>query len=333
MGWTSQVARQVIVDGAGNDQGIFVYDGVPANGNLIVSIAAHTGSDQYGNTYPPGLFVAAGVIEGGVFEGNDFIINQAGSFFYSGTPANGNLIASIASTGGTDGFGNSYEPGINVYGTGTSLTGIQNSSGEAVLFFMPDSSSAFSNAISPAIFSLDTGSGTAEYMELQIGSGAPSGLPNRRSRVILFSGSPDGTTSVPHVGVYGGNNDALIADFNPNGITAVQPGTSATLETWHNITLDSGWTAGAQPPQFRMLPDGNVQVRGQATHSGVTAATNINGSNPIPSAYWPAETRIYRPPDAGDAAATVDITTVGIFVARASGFTATSVAMDGIYST
>jgi hypothetical protein len=120
--------------------------------------------------------------------------------------------------------------------------------------------------------------------------------------------------------------------FGGSGPTLSQDGAGMAVDTWNAITLDSGWTAGAQPPQYRFLPDGNVQVRGQATHSGITAATNINGSHPIPSAYWPGQTRIYRPPDQGDAAATVDITTVGIFVARASGFTATAVAMDGTYS-
>ena len=51
----------------------------------------------------------------GTFLGADYIINSAGAFFYSGTPAAGNLIVSIASTGGTDQFGNTYDAGITSY--------------------------------------------------------------------------------------------------------------------------------------------------------------------------------------------------------------------------
>ena len=48
----------------------------------------------------------------GTFMGSDFEITSAGAFFYSGTPAAGNLVMSVtpSTTGGTDGFGNHYVP-------------------------------------------------------------------------------------------------------------------------------------------------------------------------------------------------------------------------------
>lgn len=49
----------------------------------------------------------------GTFFGTNYIINSSGAFFYSGVPATGNLIASIASIAGTDSFGNAYPSGIN----------------------------------------------------------------------------------------------------------------------------------------------------------------------------------------------------------------------------
>jgi hypothetical protein len=55
------------------------------------------------------------VLVGGSFTGTNFIINSAGTFFYSGPPAHGNLIASITSAGGTDGFSNTYDAGIVSY--------------------------------------------------------------------------------------------------------------------------------------------------------------------------------------------------------------------------
>jgi hypothetical protein len=51
----------------------------------------------------------------GQFFGTDFIINSSGIFFYSGTPAAGNMTGSWAQTAGSDAFGNAYPAGIKVY--------------------------------------------------------------------------------------------------------------------------------------------------------------------------------------------------------------------------
>jgi hypothetical protein len=51
----------------------------------------------------------------GTFNGTDFIINSSGAFFYSSTPAAGNLIASIAPAAGTDASGNNYLAGSASY--------------------------------------------------------------------------------------------------------------------------------------------------------------------------------------------------------------------------
>jgi hypothetical protein len=120
-GWSSQVviASQVIIQGAAD--GLFVYNGAPALGNLIVSAAAQAGTDPYGNTYPQGLQVTVGVISGTTFSGTDFVINTAGAFFYSAAPAAGNLIASITNVAGTDPFGNQYLLGFTTFDRGNSI--------------------------------------------------------------------------------------------------------------------------------------------------------------------------------------------------------------------
>lgn len=51
----------------------------------------------------------------GVFDGTDFEVNASGAFFYSGTPALGNLIVSLAPASGTDAHGNAYQSGLAVY--------------------------------------------------------------------------------------------------------------------------------------------------------------------------------------------------------------------------
>lgn len=55
----------------------------------------------------------------GSFSGTDFILNSSGMFFYTGTPANGNLLMSFTNSAGVDAYGNSYSEGISLLGPGT----------------------------------------------------------------------------------------------------------------------------------------------------------------------------------------------------------------------
>lgn len=51
-------ANSVIIDGAG--QGLFIYNGIPALNNLMISAASAAGQDQFGNQYSgPGISVSA----------------------------------------------------------------------------------------------------------------------------------------------------------------------------------------------------------------------------------------------------------------------------------
>jgi hypothetical protein len=57
-----------------------------------------------------------GTVTAGTFQGADFIINPTGAFFYSGVPANGNLIGTaFVNAPGTDSFGNAYVAGFTSY--------------------------------------------------------------------------------------------------------------------------------------------------------------------------------------------------------------------------
>jgi hypothetical protein len=107
-----------------NPSGIFIYNGTPANGNLIGSWAGAAGTDTFGNPYPQGLNVSQGdisgsVITGSVISGPDWILNSAGFFQYASTPALGNLTGSWASVAGTDGLGNTYLAGFTAYNKAT----------------------------------------------------------------------------------------------------------------------------------------------------------------------------------------------------------------------
>jgi len=119
---------------------------------------------------------ASGTITATSFAGTDFVINAAGQFFYSGTPALGNLIISIAQSAGTDTFGNAYKgPGLFVYKAGTAQAiGLINTGGVPELQFF--SNSGFEQTAAN-IAAGTSGSGATANMQLLISGpqGSPAG--------------------------------------------------------------------------------------------------------------------------------------------------------------
>lgn len=99
------LGQRIVIDGIRG--AIFEYDN---SNNLVGSWASVAGTDPYGHSYPAGFQVT-----GGTISGNFFVINSSGIFVYSGTPALGNLIASITSAGGTDAKGNVFLEGFTSY--------------------------------------------------------------------------------------------------------------------------------------------------------------------------------------------------------------------------
>jgi hypothetical protein len=104
---------------------------------LLVSLASAAGVDDYGNAYPQGIFAGAGVIEGPTFVGSDYLSNAAGSFYYSGAPALGNLISSVAAADGTDAQGNAYLAGTVSYLPGGTYSAVAITGGAVAWFTSP----------------------------------------------------------------------------------------------------------------------------------------------------------------------------------------------------
>lgn len=115
-------------------------------------------------------------------------------------------------------------------------------------------------------------------------------------------------------------------------VTAFEPGVAPTVvEIWHNITLDTGWTAvSGQIPQYRILPTGDIEFAGAATHAALTGTTNVNGSNPLPTGYRPVSNHYLRTGNGGTVADSF-YTTGGVIQAlnQAGGGTI-QVRLDGI---
>lgn len=304
LGWGANVASAIgteVVLGTG----LTVLTKV--NGGLIESGSTITGP-----------IISAGTIQASVFEGTNWLENSSGQFMYSGTPALGNLLLSIAPTSTTDPFGNSVTAGVWVYFSGSKI-GLFNQGTSPAILCVPSSTTS---TVDAGMFAFLTNTALVNEQQWNtLTSGKESG--NADAAVQLVSASADNTLPAQ-----------IVIEFGGTVWATLQAATGLIADAWHNITLDSGWTSVVQP-QYRRLPDGNIQVRGQATHAGVTVATNINNSNPLPATpltYRPSAIRVYRGPASGDAAGTVAMGTGGVLQMRASGFSATQVFLDGTYS-
>ena len=68
--WSNQVVTAVVIQSGGNFQGLFIYSGTPASGNLIGSWSATAGTDPFGNKYPAGLYATQGQLFGMLINGS-----------------------------------------------------------------------------------------------------------------------------------------------------------------------------------------------------------------------------------------------------------------------
>jgi len=194
----------------------------------------------------------------------------------SGGPQGG-LVASYSPVGGTDQFANPYQAGNFLYEVGgNAMAGLMWNTvagSQPLLALFPDSDFGFTDH-APFILAADANKGLAsEYQSLGLGPGAPPPAASSPVMLALWSASPNGVTSVPHMSVYGGPSYDLICDINENGITAANPASPNTLETWHSATMGTDWTG---PLQYRLLPDGNIQWFGTVTPG--TGATFANAT-------------------------------------------------------
>jgi hypothetical protein len=194
------------------------------------------------------------------------IINSKGVFVYSGPPAKGNLIFSVAGVGGTDKFGNTYGPEVNA-GKWSAATGNQlqhfgiDSNGQIYLYDTNDQLWMFSQQG-------DGGVTTRDALFFEDGSG------NVVCAIVGGAGTPAGTSNRGFVGQ----------------IQAIIPAnTSGDGETWHDLapTL-AGWAqtgAGNDPLQYKLDATNRVQITGDISGGALAAGAQTIAT--IPAAYRP----------------------------------------------
>ena len=230
-------------------------------GTGTLSAAAVSGLTITGNTID-GAYINGGTITGAVFDQPDGTMGPDGLFLYSGTPALGDMILSIAQAAGTTdpyGLANPYPAGVTTYGSAGTyanlasdyLTFYGGSSTDQATIYFGGGDVVIESSTPSGVLSLMTDLGeTSGVLGLEAGN------------TTIY-----GTLDVTGASTLGGQVTAT-------GGTAAAP-TLITTDTWHTMTLQNSWSAGSGYAQYRMLPDGNVQVRLQVTVGTATNGTTV----------------------------------------------------------
>lgn len=211
----------------------------------------------------------------GVFQGQDFIINEAGIFVYNGTPAAGNLTESMAAQNGVDQFGNAYLQGIVNY-AGDDY--VQVALGNVVFGLLDDTNH-------PGLIGIK-GDGSGVFY--QSATSAPFS-----DRGTMFLQGGDSTlkwndASFPHLFV--GESDFAGTGLWTNTAVVKASLTTSNPEIWRTPTFGTNWAsatsfngnAGFNPLEYRMDAEDNVWLFGLAQSSG--ALTTVTT---LPAAYRP----------------------------------------------
>ena len=219
--------------------------------------------------------VHAATFTGSVFEGTDFIINSAGSFLYSGTPASGNLILAIANAAGSDQYGNAYKQGLMVLGTGASAG--------AYVWLDPALGRVVVQSVLTGFQAICDGGSLTMSTPGSIAHPATYATQDAPLASIIESPS-DGTHGAAEMKLYAGTASAGPYISSPFAV-ALNPSTGAA-ETWHVPSLTGGWSqASGMTVQYTLLPVGLLALAGRVQAGTVTAGTIVMT---LPAGYYPA---------------------------------------------
>jgi hypothetical protein len=269
--------------------------------NYVAGVSGWTvnrdGSAEFNN----GTF--RGTVTAAAFVGTDFVMNSAGAFFYDGTPALHNMIASIAPAAGTDTFGNHYVAGPAAYDTGgdTGLFGYTVLAANAINF-----GTATANVPDPlADASFVSGSGGQLNQESGIDPANATATADG-AQVTLLSGTVNtatGAAGVPHVIATDAFGTSALDWWLSGSLRACDTGgTPLVWQTVANggVVLGTGWAddttaGGTQKIQYRRDAQDNLIITGNVHNTSATPAATIftlaAGYRPLALQRPPATTR------------------------------------------
>jgi len=194
----------------------------------------------------------------GIFNGNNFILNSSGLFIYSGTPANGNLLASIAPANGTDDFSNTYLQGIVTY-SGASFAALN--SGAAYFGLTAD---GYTTAGLVGLSGADKVFAT---------SPTSASKPDPATYALVDGDdttTPQSASGYPHIDI-GASTNGVAAWLHGAMLYATANGGISTAETWHNPSYNANWSGtttfgtisgGLRTLQYRRDAEDNLWLNG-----------------------------------------------------------------------
>lgn len=249
------------------------------NAGSVLSAATITGALIAANTIAAGNIVAntitaaqlaAGIVYAGIVNGTTItgatIIADGGSgefLVYSGTPATGNLIASVSPTTGTDAHSNTYKAGFTVYDT-SSTTYVQMLAGSPAQLNVGTGDSA--EATPGRVTGVVQGSGATRVIinDFQAARMTSQNV-NALAEVQLISPSQDLTTSAAQVNVVaqdGTHSTALT-------VTPTNVSVQGTFSTTGLATLNAASVTGD-------TTTATLHVTGVATAEDSLVLSNIS---------------------------------------------------------
>jgi hypothetical protein len=266
----SPAAMRILANTVMDSAGLRYYDGTPALGNLLMSLAPSASSDSFTNAFVQGLQLTS---PAAIRILNKVVFDSDALKFYGGVPAAGNLRLALAPIAGSDSFGNAYPRGLQARSPGRvefpALGGLESDPG---------------NITADGPF----GTAPAQYTSLYVngpksnGSGATDQV-----QIAMFSANHDNTSNANMGIAWLDNNSNYFwsAVIDRSGfqiwmgfITALQPGTGGTnspgpaAEVWHDFgSLSNSWskTAGFNC-RYRMMGDHSVRVEMANIKNGTT---------------------------------------------------------------
>jgi hypothetical protein len=236
--------------------------------------------------------VLAGVVNGTLIEGAEFVAyGSTGEILvYSGTPASGNLIASISGAAGTDANSNHYPMGIAAFvnpvsGDAYRVTLQDSANLECQIGFQDITNNWFAE---PFVGVQGTGGGSAQGCNMVVSGGQSTS--GATSAYISLADSVWVTTE----GLGSGSLINLAGqDILTGGPVYITDASTGAAETWHyagttgNPNFGSGWSNRGSPwvpLAWRMIasPPNCVQIEGW-----VSSASTDPQLITLPTAYTP----------------------------------------------
>jgi hypothetical protein len=226
----------------------------------------------------------------GTFNGTDYVVSADGIFFYSSTPAAGNMVGSWAPADGTDPYGNAYTAGLNLYSAlGNVFLGgldgiIQSLGSSGALINIEDGQYSFSN---PGDWNtgLMIQNLVRTHGSYYIGGGSQSFNDlNTLFGIITSYGNPvaGSQDTFPRTSTAAYSGSAVAHHYVSGAVVKCDLGGN-TGEVWHNVAMGTGWAtgpgiSGSYPPlKQRLDAMDNVHLWG-TFHATSTTPNTILGT-------------------------------------------------------